>query len=336
MTNRPPSMVDVAKRAGVSHQTVSRVLNEHKSVTNRTREKVLLAISDLGYRPNQAAKALVTGKTSTIGVLSYDTTLFGPASMLHAVQSSAREVGYAVNIISLKSIDRKSVMAGIEELVNAGVDGIVIIAPQSQDEELLVYSSGDVPAVMVEGEDATTIPSVNVDQFSGAVLAVEHLLSLGHKKIAHISGPLDWFEAQQRMNGWRTSMVKAGLEPNILAVGDWSPLSGYEATKELMSNQKPTGIFAANDAMALGALKALNELGISVPAQMSLVGFDNVPEAGFFVPGLTTVVQDFEGVGNCSLNLLIKLIALEELSESRVLIQPRLCIRESTSELSQK
>ena len=336
MAKRLPSMVDVAKRAGVSHQTVSRVLNEHKSVTSKTREKVFMAITELGYRPNHAAKALVTGKTSTIGVLSYDTTLFGPASMLHAVQSAAREVGYAVNIVSLKSTDRTSVIAGIQELVDVGVDGMVIIAPQSEDETLLAHLSGNLPAVIVEGEDASTIPSVNVDQFSGAVIAMEHLISLGHKKIAHISGPLNWFESQQRRKGWSTTLIKAGLEPDIFAVGDWSPRSGYEATKELMARARPTAIFAANDAMALGTLKALSELNITVPSEMSLIGFDNVPEAEFFVPGLTTVIQDFEEVGKLCVNLLVKLIAHEEFGESRLVIQPELCLRGSTSRPSKQ
>lgn len=336
ISKRPPSMFDVAKRAGVSHQTVSRVLNEHKSVATRTRKKVLSAIEDLGYRPNLAARALVTGKTSRIGVLSYDTTLFGPASMLHAVQSAAREIGYAVNVVSLKSIDRHSVVSGIQDLVNAGIDGIVIIAPQSDDEERLTDIPGGLPAVLVESEDASSIPTVNVDQFSGAVVAVEYLIGLGHKNIAHISGAHDWFEAKYRLDGWRTALGKAGLRAEAVAEGDWSARSGYEGTKSLMKDRSITAIFAANDAMALGSLRALSELGIEVPGQVSLIGFDDIPEAEFFVPGLTTVVQDFEEVGKRCLNLLVKLITGEDFSEMSLVIKPELIVRGSTARVEIK
>lgn len=334
MDNRAPSMLDVAKIAGVSHQTVSRVLNDRENVSQRTRQKVLSAMAETGYRRNHAAKALVTGKTSTIGLLGYNTTLYGPASVMRAVQDSARDSGYAVSIVSLKSGDHPSIVAGIQDLVGSGVDGIVIVAPQSGDEALLPYLPDFLPTVLIEGQPASAIPSVNVDQIFGTVLAVDHLISLGHRRIAHITGQLDTFEAHQRLSSWRTAMLKSGLEADLIAIGDWSPESGYAAVKELMSKSKPTAIFVGNDAMALGALKALSELGISVPEQMSLVGFDDVPEAPFFIPGLTTISQDFEELGRQCIKLLVSLINKEEQNERQVGIKPELIIRGSTAKPS--
>ena len=311
MAKRPPSMFDVAQASGVSHQTVSRVLNN--------------------YRPNLAARALVTGKSSTIGVLSYDTTLFGPASMLHAIRESARDVGYALNTVTLKSIDRESVENGIQELVNAGVDGLVIIAPHYVGDKPFSNIPGSIPTVIVEGEDTGKIPSVNVDQILGAQLAVEHLISLGHKCIAHISGPENWFETQKRIEGWKCALEKSKLSTKSLVTGDWSARSGYEATKEILKDPKVTAIFAANDSMALGALKALSEAKIAVPAKMSLIGFDNLPESEFLVPELTTVVQDFQEVGTRSLDMLLAQIEGKKISTKRLAITPTLAIRASTA-----
>lgn len=336
MVQRAPSMLDVAEASGVSHQTVSRVLNNHKSVSDATRKKVLATMEKMGYRPNLAARALVTGKSSTIGVLSYDTTLFGPASTLHAVQSSAREVGYAVSVVSLKAIDRASIENGIRELADAGVDGIVIIAPHYVDDKPLEAIPGGIPAVIVEGENKGPVASVNVDQQLGAQLAVEHLIKLGHKNIAHISGPPQWFETQKRLDGWKNGLENAMLPAKYLVAGDWSARSGYEATKEILKNPKVTAIFAANDSMALGALKALSEAKIAVPAKMSLIGFDNLPESGFLVPELTTVIQDFDEVGKRCLDLLIHLIKGEKVSKKSLAITPSLVIRSSTAQAPSK
>lgn len=331
MEDRAPSMLDVAKVAGVSHQTVSRVLNDRENVAPRTRQKVLSAMSELGYRPNHAAKALVTGKTSTIGLLGYNTTLYGPSSVMHAVQDSARDSGYSVNTVSLKSADHASVVSGIQDLYGSGVDGIVIIAPQEGDDALRPHIPAYLPAVLIEGEPASALPSVNVDQIAGTILVVNHLISLGHRRIAHISGQLDTFEARQRLNAWRAQMLKSGLEADLVAIGDWTLQSGYDAVKELMSTGMPTAIFAANDGMAIGALKALSDLGISVPSQMSLVGFDDVPEAAFLIPGLTTVSQDFEELGRQCIKLLVSLINHEPQSEVQVAIKPELIVRGSTA-----
>lgn len=189
MVKRTPSMLDVASLAGVSHQTVSRVVNGHSNVKESTRLRVESALQDLGFRPSRAARSLVTGRSSMIGVLSHDTTLWGPASVLHAVQSAARELGFTVALISLKSIYPAAVLAGLEEFANIGVEGVVIIAPQTVEYEVLRKTPGNLPAVIIEGEESRAIPSVEVDQIQGAVIATQHLIELGHRNIAHISGP---------------------------------------------------------------------------------------------------------------------------------------------------
>lgn len=327
-----PSMFDVASRAGVSHQTVSRVLNNHKNVSEKTRVKVMNAMQELDYRPNLAARALVTGKTATFGVLSHNTTLFGPASTLHAFQSAAREKSYKTSIYSPKDEDRDSIISGIQELINDGVDGIVIIAPQLQDTNEIINAIGKYPAVLVEGESSTLLPSVNVDQVFGSYEMTKYLINLGHKNIAHISGPKDWYESQKRLAGFKNALDENNLDCSFTYEGDWSARSGYNLTKEIIKNKKITAIFAGNDSMALGALKAINESGLQVPQDISLVGFDDAPESQFLSPALTTARQDFQEVGAQALNLLLDLINKKKTAKN-VSIKPKILIRESATHM---
>ena len=329
-STRSPSMIDVATRSGVSHQTVSRVLNGHKSVTEKTRKKVLKAVEELGYRPNLTARALVTGKTATIGVLSHDTTLFGPASTLHSVQSAARNNGYRTTIYSLKSEDSESIAAGIGDLINEGVDGIVIIAPQIRGTKEISQVIGNFPAVLVENESSAALPSVNVDQFYGAYELTRHLISLGHKSIAHISGPKNWYETGQRVKGYKKALSESKLGSTLIWEGDWSARSGFEATKKIIKNKEITAIFAGNDAMALGAMKALSEAGLNVPTDISLVGFDDLPESEYLSPALTTAKQDFHAVGDQALGILLALINQSKV-RMNVAIKPEVLIRTSTA-----
>jgi DNA-binding LacI/PurR family transcriptional regulator len=323
-------MFDVAKLSGVSHQTVSRVINDHKNVSEKTRTKVLKAMNELGYSPNLVARALVTGKTATIGVLSHDTTLFGPASTLHAVQSAAREKGYKTSIFSLKSEDRDSIISGIKELMNDGVDGIVIIAPQIRGTQEVSDVIGNFPAVLVENESTASLPSVNVDQMYGAYEITKHLINLGHKTIAHISGPKDWYESEKRLQGFKKALKEKKLDHSLVWEGDWSASSGYIVAKKIVKNQKISAIFAGNDAMALGALKAISEAGLIVPENLSLVGFDDLPESQFFTPSLTTARQDFHEVGEQALGILLGLINKKK-ARMNVAIKPEILIRESSA-----
>ncbi len=330
MTSRPPSMFDVAKHSGVSHQSVSRVLNNNSGVSEKTRTKVLESINALGYTRNLAARALVTGKTFTIGVVSFDSGLYGPSSMLHGIQSAAKDAGYGVILTSIRELSQNALAGAIDELSNVRVDGIAVIAPQSS--ELKEFRGLDLklPIVAPQSPNRKKIPTFNIDQYAGAQIAVEHLLSLGHKKIAHIAGPADWFDASQRLQGWKDLLTKKGFTTKNLFIGDWTPQSGYDITKKLMKTDEITAIFAANDAMAIGVLRALHEMKIRVPEEMSVVGFDNTPESSMLIPGLTTVDQDFSHLGHELLSLLIQQITGEKTSKKISKITPELMIRPSS------
>lgn len=329
---RMPVMADVARVAGVSHQTVSRVLNDHPNVRAETRERVLAAIADLGYRRNLAARALVTRHTRTLGVVSFDTTLYGPASTLYGIEQAARAAGYFVSIVSLKTITRASVLEAIGVLAGQGVDGIVVVAPQRSAARALADLPTGIPAVAVEGGRAGGVPVVSVDQVAGARQAVEHLLELGHETVWHVTGPADWLEAEGRIKGWRKALTSAGRRVPEPIAGDWSPRSGYEAGRKLAELGDLTAVFVANDQMALGLLRAFTELGVEVPGKVSVVGFDDIPESEFFSPPLTTVRQDFGEVGRQSIELLLRQIQAEEgAGYERALVPPQLVVRESTA-----
>lgn len=305
---RPAVMHDVARLAGVSHQTVSRVLNGHPNVRSTTRDRVLEAIRQLNYRPNALARGLVTRRSRSIGVICFDTRLFGPASTLLAIEHAARDAGYAVTISSLADLDADSVRSAVATLADQPVDGAIVIAPRESAAQGLRTLRPGLPVVAVEAGYRGEIPVVSVDQFTGAKLATDHLLALGHRTVWHVAGPADWLEARERVEGWRDSLTAAGVVAPALLRGDWSPESGYRAGLELADTPGVTAVFAANDQMALGIMHAFYERDVKVPDDISVVGFDNIPEAAFLTPSLTTVHQDFDEVGRRGLRLLMGII----------------------------
>ncbi|MCA2219659.1 LacI family DNA-binding transcriptional regulator [Nonomuraea aurantiaca] len=325
-------MADVAKEAGVSHQTVSRVLNEHPNVRSETRARVMEAIDKLGYRRNLVARALVTKHSRTLGVVSFDTTLYGPASTVYGIEQAARGAGYFVSIVSLKSIDKIGVSDALDYLADQGVDGIVVVAPQRSAAQALGELPFGVPTVAVEGGEAGDVSVVCVDQVRGGRMATEHLLSLGHETVWHIRGPSDWLEAEGRVAGWRAALEQAGRQAPEPLAGDWSPRSGYEAGRSLASMKDVTAVFVANDQMALGVLRAFTEQGVRVPDQVSVVGFDDIPESEFFSPPLTTIRQDFGAVGRHSIEVLLRQIEGQGSHErERLVVPPSLVSRASTA-----
>jgi len=325
-----PVMADVARLAGVSHQTVSRVLNEHPNVSPATKASVLAAIRDLGYRPNNAARALVTGKTNVLGVISFDTTLYGPASMLYGIERAARP-GYVVAIASLPSFDRVSLTEAVERFLGQAVAGIIVIASQTGVVEALARLPIGVPLVAVGCGGATRIPSVKIDNVAGAALATRHLLDLGHETVHHIGGPGNWHDARDRIDGWRQALRAAGAPEPALPRGDWSARSGYEAGRELAARPDVTAVFCANDPMALGFLRAAAEAGRRVPEDISVAGFDDVPEAAYISPPLTTVRQDFGALGERALHLLISQITAGREAPPPSPIVPELVVRSSSA-----
>ncbi|GAA5064130.1 LacI family DNA-binding transcriptional regulator [Thermocatellispora tengchongensis] len=325
-------MADVARAAGVSHQTVSRVLNDHPNVRPETRTRVLAAIERLGYRRNLLARALATRHSRTLGVVSFDTALYGPAGTVYGIEQAAREAGYFVSIVSLRTIDREGVRDAIDYLAGQSVDGVVVVAPQRSAASALADLPAGIPAVAVEGGHEGDVPVVSVDQVAGARQATAHLLALGHETVWHVSGPADWLEAEGRVEGWRAALAEAGRPAPEPLVGDWSPRSGYEAGRSLARTPGVSAVFVANDQMALGVLRAFTEEGVRVPGRISLVGFDDIPEAAYFSPPLTTVRQDFAAVGRNGIRLLLRMIeAPGQTAGERLVVPPSFVVRASTA-----
>ena len=323
-------MTDVARLARVSYQTVSRVLHDSPNVRRETRDRVLAAIRKLDYRPNPVAQALVTGRSMTLGVVSFDTTLYGPASTLLGIAEAAHDAGYYLSIDSLKAPNRSSVLGAVDRLRRQGVDGIIVVAPQRSAVDAILHLPRDVPVVAVEGGPDDSVPVVAVDQFTGAAEATRHLLALGHRTVWHVAGPEDWLEAAQRIDGWRSTLEEAGAPVPGLLRGDWSARSGYALGERLVSPEV-TAVFAANDQMALGLLRRLHEAGREAPRSISVVGFDDIPEAAYFTPPLTTVRQDFHEVGrHCLLTMLGELESSKR-SSRRVVVPTQLVVRGSTA-----
>src|SRR5690242_2388569 len=328
---RRPVMSDVARLAGVSHQTVSRVINDSRHVRAETRERVEIAMRQLNYRPNSVARALVTGRSKTLGVVSFDTTLYGPASTLYGIERAAHEAGYFITIASLEALDRPSVLDAIERLRVQGVDGILVIAPQEGGARALMQAPAGVPLVALEAGPRDVVPLASVDQVAGAQLATEHLLGLGHATVWHIAGPAGWPEAEDRVRGWRGALEAAGAAVPPPLPGDWSARAGYELTQGLLGEPEVTALFVANDQMALGALRALHEAGRRVPRDVSVVGFDDIPEAPYLLPPLTTVRQDFAELGRHSLALLVEQISTGARRGEQLRFAPSLIVRGSTT-----
>ena len=324
-------MTDVARAAAVSHQTVSRVLNGHPNVRPATRERVLAAIEQLGYRPNLAARALASGRSNQLGLVTLNTMLLGPIATLYAVEQAARSSGYSVSITSVRSIDRQSLSESVERLLQQAVAGVIIIAPVVSRDSALDALPPELPAVVVEADPESAISAVTVDSRLGASLATRHLLELGHRTVFHISGPQDFIEAQQRIAGWRETLEQAGSPVPEVIVGDWSAQAGYDAGHVLAELPDVTAVFAANDNTALGLLRALSEQGRSVPGDISVVGFDDIAEAGFFTPPLTSVRQDFAEMGRRTVELLLRQIETGARSVEHITLPPELILRESTA-----
>ncbi|MET9628890.1 LacI family DNA-binding transcriptional regulator [Lentzea sp. NPDC006480] len=330
-TVRDPAMTDVARLAGVSHQTVSRVLNDHPNVREQTRLRVRAAIKELGYRPNRAARALVTGKTQLIGVVAQNSTLYGPASLLSAFEEAAGEAGFAVSVGRVKVLDRESIAAAVERHRDQRVAGIVVIAPNSSAADALADVPADLPLVTVDGDPERPTPLVTVDQAAGAYAATEHLLEAGHPTVWHVSGPTDWFDAAGRVDGWRRALERRHAEVPPVVAADWSAAAGYKAGQMLARMPEVTAVFASNDHLALGVLRAMHERGRRVPHDVSVVGFDDVPEAAYFIPPLTTVRPDFAAVARETLSLLLEQVSEGESARSRRTIAPVLVQRESVA-----
>jgi len=302
-----PSIGDVARLAGVSAQTVSRVSNEAENVLPATRQRVLDAMEQLGYAPNRAARALRTGSFATIGVVVHRLARTGESGTVDAIVDSARREGYTVNLVDVASPSSDDVMAALRRLSNQSVDGLVIVRAETTTPTSLAVP-GRTPVVVADSRFVGQHPSVGADQLAGATSAVEHLLALGHETVHLVAGPPESGPAQLRAQAWRTALERSGRSAPEPAQGDWTAPSGYAAGRVLARDPNVTAVFCANDEMATGVLHALHEAGRRVPQDVSVVGFDDIPLAGHLWPPLTTVRQDFERVGAELVRLLVEQI----------------------------
>jgi DNA-binding LacI/PurR family transcriptional regulator len=329
---RAPRGTDVARRAGVSQKTVSRVLNDEPYVSEEVRERVLVAARELGYRRNTAARALHLGRFHRIGVVSLGSSLYGPSSLLIALERRAREIGYAFSVVNTLEGEDGGVMKAVESLLEQGVDGIVLSEPIDEGQVLRI--DPDVPVLSFGALPGLDGPRVVITGASGVGVgrqATEHLLGLGHATVWHVAGPERWFASQERARGWREALAAAGAGALPPLAGDWSPASGYVAGRILAANPEVTAVFVANDDMAIGVLRALAEAGRAVPEQVSVVGVDDIPSAAYLSPPLTTVRQDFYEVAAYGLDLLVERIDDGPGSVTRDDLPACLVLRQSTA-----
>ena len=330
---KKPTLVDVARDAKVSYQTVSRVINQHPSVADATRMRVQRAVERLGYQPNRAARSLVTRRSNTIGIVSFGSRYFGPTQMLVNIEAASRRRGYGVTFTSMDGHATPDIRRAIGELTSQNLDGVVVIAPVAEvDPGTVLRLFGDTPFVMIDIIPSEGVHSVAIDQAHGARLATQHLIGLGHRRFCEISGPLRWHDAMLRHETWLATLQAGGITPGPSVESDWTAAGGHAAAQRLLgSGTAFTALFVGNDQMALGAIRALRDAGLRVPQDVSVVGFDDVPEAAFFEPPLTTVRQDFVALGEETVDYLTVVIKSPDTPPERRVLYPSFSVRSSTA-----
>jgi DNA-binding LacI/PurR family transcriptional regulator len=330
---RRNTLHDIAQHTGVSYQTVSRVINNHPNVSPETRARIQNAITELGYHPNKVAKSLVAKQSHTLAILAFGMDQYGPAQMVLNIERAAKYVGYDLIFSNVSEPSPNQVRKALDNLIGRQVDGILSIASvQGTTYEELVELCRDIPIVQIDPELGLSVPSVTFDQRFGSHLVTEHLIKLGHRRISEISGPLNWFDAMARHQEWESSLLNAGIAPVKSVEGDWTAISGYQALHRLLeSGHDFTALVVGNDQMALGAIRALREHNLRVPTDVSVVGFDDIPEAAYFEPPLTTVRQDFSQLGEIGVRYLLNRIQQPDETPKQHIIFPQLIMRDSTA-----
>jgi DNA-binding LacI/PurR family transcriptional regulator len=325
-----PSMRQVAETAGVSHMTVSRVLNGHPSIKESTRDKVLHAVEQLGYHRNIAARALALQRTLRIGAVVETETEFGPASALRAIHRAARRRGYSVSSVALDEDDSGSPDRAFQQLLALGIDALCLVTPRSASVAAVRTASLDVPVLVVKPEREAELLRVCVDQQLGVTMAVDHLAALGHRDVLYVSGPMDWLDARARERAFRARARSWGMRERPIVAGDWSADFGYDFAIGLERLPEYTAIVAANDEVALGIVHGLHDRGLRVPDDLSVVGFDDAPFSRHSIPPLTTVRQPFEALGGAVVDVLLAAVEGLEIPQ-RTKIPPELVVRLSTA-----
>ena len=308
---------------------MSRVVNDLPNVRPATRERVEEAIKQLSYRPSTAARALVTRRSRTIGLITTGPPDYGPSNIVFGFSEAARNERYTVSVSSMLESDESSIRSAVELMLGQNAEAIVLVA--AHREALLRMQAIDlgVPLIAVESSGRSGFHGVSIDHYEGARIATRHLAELGHTRIVHLAGPLDSMDAIERVKGWRDEMAAQGLPASQPLAGDWSPRSGFAAGAEIAADRRVTAVFSANDQMAVGLINALSEHGLRVPDDVSIVGFDDTPESEFLIPPLTTLRQDFLRLGQDLMTTLLAALH-DETSAPMANIVPTLVIRRST------
>lgn len=328
-SRRPATIYDVAQAAGVSHQTVSRFLKGYQGIRPETRARVVEALDRLGYRPNLSARSLRYGRSHRIAALTHDLSEVGPARVATGASVAAREAGYVLDLVSLDVRDPQAIERSLAELHENSLAGILALA--STDEMVRAFETASVHVpfhLHTEPDDSGTRLSALAGH--GIPALVQHMASLGHRAFVHLSGPLHWSVSRNRARAFESAIAACGGRLVETLTGDWSPRSGFEAISRLRALPPASAILAANDQMALGAMLALKQRGIRVPEDMSVTGIDDIPEAAYVDPPLTTLRQDFAETGRNSVLALLAKIEDEPLREV-AWPHPQLVVRASSA-----
>ncbi|MEO5886274.1 MAG: LacI family DNA-binding transcriptional regulator [Anaerolineales bacterium] len=331
---------DVAQAAGVSTQTVSRVMNKFSYVSGETRQRVEAVVKQLGYRPSTLARSLIQQRSYTLGVVTYGLKYIGPSRTLNGIADKADEMGYMLLMRELNNFDANSIDDVIDSLLARQVDGILWVVPEISENYAWLDDRLEkipVPVLFIAMQPRDNIPSVATDNFQGAVMAIQHLLDCGRKRIGHISGPRGWWEADERERGWRETLAAAGLDTSQqrYAEGNWSSASGEQAFIQLLESfPEMDAVFVANDQMALGVLREALRRSIGIPEQLAVIGFDDIPESAYFYPSLTTISQDLQLLGEQAVQNVVEMIQARQGNQSVIaqsrFIHPALVVRESS------
>jgi LacI family transcriptional regulator len=332
---------DVAAAAGVSHQTVSRVINNRPDVAEETRRRVRQVIEELSYQPSAIARSLIQQRSYTLGVVIAGLKYVGPSRTINGITKQAEGMGYTLLLKELPRFDTNDIQPLLNSLRARQVDGIIWAVPevgsnrdwlQSQPPEL------PIPIIFLTMQTRSDLFIVSVDNYTGGRTATEHLLEQGYRHIGHISGPLDWWEARQRKAGWQDALSEIGIQvaDHHWESGNWSSASGEKAIRKLLDGYpEMEAVFVANDQMALSVLQVACEKGLQVPQDLAVVGFDGIPETAYYWPPLTTVYQDQQKLGGTAVRELVQIIEANQqdkavIEPKTILLQPELIVRESS------
>lgn len=340
-TSGRATIKEVAFAAGVSTQTVSRVINDRPDVSPETRKRIQNIIDQLGFQPSALARSLISQRSYTLGVVTAGLKLLGPSRTLSGITQAAEAAGYSLLLKELSNFDVINIIPIIQTLISHHVDGIIWAVPEVGENRNWVNKLSldlTIPIVYLTMKSQAQVSVVSINNYFGGQMAVSHLLEQGYRHIGHISGPLDWWEARERKAAWNDVLRDANLEvkDEHWVEGNWSSSSGALAIEKLLTQYpEMDAIFVANDQMALSVMQFACRSGLQIPDDIGVVGFDDIPESAYFWPPLTTVNQDQQNVGEVAVDEIIKIIESgwqeqRPAQPKSILVTPNLIVRKSS------